>query len=205
MKIIAFVAACFVTVWGCFSAFASDQGFWLGTSKASLERQTLEVPRRLWHAMAPFVGPFGKNSRIMLIRDGKCFIINGAKDLDVVRDFPILPGDRIQKYDVNDLKEWNLPEIEGADAVAWLVESEKHRASESKEELEEPQQTVASVKSSLAKFEPPTAPTASAVPVHTATASTEGWTSTWSKLWSIIVVLIVAATGLLSLLLKRRS
>jgi len=199
------VLAFLVCAIAMYSAAADNDKFWLGATKSTLKHQSLDVPRTIRQAMMLSCGGIDKYTRIIMVRGSRCFVVNGAKDLDVVRDFPILPSDRIQKYDENDLKEWNLPVMEGADAVAWLVESEKHRASVSKEELEEPQQTVESVKSSLAKVEPPIAPTVSAVPVHSAITSTAGGTSTSSIPWSIIVVLIVAGTGLLWLLLKRRT
>jgi hypothetical protein len=113
-------------------ASANEAVFWVGTSKSKLVRQTLEFPRSIWNAMSLFVGPFGKTSRMILVRDGKCFVINGSKDLDAVRDLPVLPGDRIQKYVETDLKEWKLPVLEGADAVALLVKAEKGRALETR-------------------------------------------------------------------------
>ncbi len=174
-----------------YSAAADNDMFWLGTTKSTLKHQSMDVPRTIRQAMMLSCGGIDKYTRIILVRGSRCFVVNGAKDLDVVRDFPILPGDRIQKYSETDLRDWNLPVLEGADAVAWLVESEKQRVVESKEKLEEPQQ--------------PIAPTASAMPVHSATSSTADGTSMASPPWSIIVVLIVAGCGLLWLLVKRRS
>ena len=185
--------------------FALEGEFWLGTSKASLKSQSMEVPRTIRQAMMLSCGGIMKYTRIILVRDGRCLVINGGKDLDVVREFPILPGDQIQKYDENDLKEWKLPVIEGTDAVALLVESEKQRASEPKEESEEPQQVVPAANPSLEDFETPISPIAGVVSGQNATTLAADGTSTSTTPWNLIVVLIVAATGLLWLLVKNRK
>jgi len=198
------VLAFLVCAIAMYSAAADNDKFWLGATKSTLKHQSLDVPRTIRQAMMLSCGGIDKYTRIILVRGSRCFVVNGAKDLDVVRDFPILPGDRIQKYDENDLKAWNLPVVERAQAVALLVEAEKHRASGIKEASPEPTEAVAERHGS-----PPVTsvlpPSANASPLPLARVPTHREELTPSTMWSIIVVLIVAACWLVWFLLKRRS
>ncbi len=188
----------------------ADEGvFWLGASKSMLKQQSLEVPRSLWSAMSAFVGPFGKSARIILIRDGKCFVINGAKDLDVVRDFPILKGDRVQKYDESDLKAWALPVVEGAEAVALLVASQRGKLSEQGAPPADLQQSGTGIPASpvVSQDPAPLSLGAERVPALSAprTASPPIVESAPSPTWSVVVVTALAVIGLLWLAIKRRA
>lgn len=204
MKTTALVFTCFFIVLASVlgSALTEEEGYWLGASKATLKNESLVYHRTLWNAMSRFVGPFGKSSRMILVRNGKCLVINGGKDLDKVREFPVLNGDRIQKYDEKDLKEWDLPILEGAQAVALLVAEENKRAADTIGKSREQKPLVSLPKSSPAPTSPILEPRSHANLTQAVTVVKNKQSS--STPWTVVAVLTGSVIGLLWLLLKNR-